>query len=189
MRGFFDCIFIVALQDITVQKMQQEEIAFLAYHDPLTRLPNRRYFHNRLDEALEHANKNETLALLLIDMDRFKLLNDTCGHLAGDETLRQVAQILRDCQGEHGLAARMGGDEFVMFIANSPSVREVERLAEQIRHRFADYISKFRLTAVGLSIGCSFYPDDGTEGQALIHSADNAMYEVKHAREQEDSPD
>lgn len=148
---------LLILQDITVQKMQQEEIAFLAYHDPLTRLPNRRYFHNRLDEALEHANKNgETLALLLIDMDRFKLLNDTCGHLAGDETLRQVAQILRDCQGEHGLAARMGGDEFVMFIANSPSVREVERLAEQIRLRFADYISKFRPLQSGSASAAAF---------------------------------
>lgn len=73
------------LQDITVQKLQQVEILFLAYHDPLTRLPNRRYFHDRLDQALEHTKRNgETLALLLIDMDKFKLLNDTCGHLAGD---------------------------------------------------------------------------------------------------------
>lgn len=177
---------LLILQDITIQKMQQEEITFLAYHDPLTRLPNRRYFHMQLDEALERAGRNgETLALLLIDMDKFKLLNDTCGHLAGDEALQAVARNLRDCQGEHGLAARMGGDEFVMYVAGSPSVSQIERLAGQIRSRFAEYVSRFGLTSVGLSIGFSFYPADGTEGQALIHAADSAMYEAKHGRGQD----
>jgi len=179
---------LLILQDITVQKMQQEEIAFLAYHDPLTRLPNRRSFHIQLDEALEQARRNgETLALLQIDMDKFKLLNDTCGHLAGDEALRQVARILRDSQGESGLAARMGGDEFVMVVAGSPSRRQIELLAGQIRSRFAEYVSKFGLNAVGLSIGCSFYPEDGIEGQALINAADRAMYGVKRGRRQEDA--
>jgi diguanylate cyclase (GGDEF)-like protein len=172
---------LLILQDITVQKMQHEEILFLAYHDPLTRLPNRRYFHTRLDKALEHAKlSGETLALLLIDMDKFKLLNDTCGHLAGDEALQQVAHILRDNQGESGLAARMGGDEFVMYIASSPSVRSIELLAEHIKLKFAEYASKFGLHSVGLSVGYSFYPHDGTEGQDLIHAADNAMYSKKH---------
>jgi len=175
---------LLILQDITVQKMQQEEIAFLAYHDPLTRLPNRRYFHEQLDAALEQARRNdETLALLLIDFDNFKLLNDTCGHLAGDEALRQAAQILRDCQGKSGVAARMGGDEFVMYIAGSPSVQNIERLVGDIKRRFGEYVSgKFRLTSVGLSIGYSFYPADGAEVQALINAADNAMYLVKHGR-------
>jgi diguanylate cyclase (GGDEF)-like protein len=176
---------LLILQDITVQKMQQEEITFLAYHDPLTRLPNRRYFHHQLDEALEQARRNgETLALLLIDMDNFKLLNDTCGHLAGDEALQQVAQILRDCQGNSGLAARMGGDEFVMYIANSPSARDIELMAEQIKRKFAEYVSKFGLSSVGLSVGCSFYPVNEAEGQALIHAADRAMYLAKQGRKQ-----
>jgi len=174
---------LLILQDITVQKMQQEEIAFLAYHDPLTRLPNRRYFHIRLDEALAHARRNgETLALLLIDMDNFKLLNDTCGHLAGDEALLAVSRILRDCEGDSGVAARMGGDEFVMYVAGSPSVQRIEQLAGQIRSRFAEYVSKFGLNTVGLSIGCSFYPEGGTEGQALINAADRAMYGMKRGR-------
>jgi diguanylate cyclase (GGDEF)-like protein len=178
---------LLILQDITVQKMQQEEIAFLAYHDHLTRLPNRRYFHQQLDAALEHAKRNgETLALLLIDFDNFKLLNDTCGHLAGDEALQEAARILRDCQGKSGVAARMGGDEFVMYVANSPSVQGIENLAEEIRHRFGEYVSgKFGLTSVGMSIGYSCYPADGTDGQALINAADNAMYLMKQGRPRE----
>ena len=177
---------LLILQDMTMQKMQQEEIEFLAYHDPLTRLPNRRYFHNRLDEALEHAKRNgETLALLLIDMDSFKLLNDTRGHLAGDEALQQIAQILRDCEGESGLATRMGGDEFVLYVANPPSRRYMEELGEQIKRRFAEYSAKFGLPSVGLSIGYSFYPDEGADGPALIHSADHAMYLVKRSKRNE----
>jgi len=174
---------LLILQDITVQKTQREEIAFLAYHDPLTRLPNRRSFHIRLDEALERTGRSgETLALLLIDIDNFKQLNDTCGHLAGDEALQQLARILRDCQGKTGLAARMGGDEFVMVVADSPSAESIAQLAGEIRTRFAAYVSKFGLDAVGLSIGSSFYPADGTDGQALIQAADNAMYAMKHGR-------
>jgi len=173
---------LLILQDITVQKLQQEEIAFLAYHDPLTRLPNRRYFHDRLDDALKQAGSSgETLALLLIDIDNFKLLNDTRGHLAGDEALRHVAQILRDAQGPSGLAARMGGDEFVMYVAGSPSGSHVERLAKLITQWFSDYVSEtFGLDDVGLSVGYSFYPADGTEGHALINAADKAMYARKH---------
>jgi len=176
---------LLILQDMTVQKMQQEEIAFLAYHDPLTRLPNRRYFHNRLDEALDHARQHgETVALLLIDMDNFKQLNDTCGHLAGDEALQQVGRTLRDCQGETGLAARMGGDEFVMYIGGSPSLEEIEHLAKRIQERYAEYIASTGLCTGGLSVGFSFYPNDGTDGQTLIHAADSAMYEMKHGRPQ-----
>jgi len=172
---------LLILQDITLQKAQQEEIEFLAYHDPLTRLPNRRYFHNRLDEALERAGRNgETPALLLIDIDRFKQLNDTSGHLAGDEALQEVARILRDEQGEAGMAARMGGDEFVMYVAGSPSAEEIGQLAARIRSRFAVYAARFGIPAVGLSVGCSFYPADGGDGPALIHAADRAMYEMKH---------
>jgi len=127
--------------------------------------------------------------LLLIDFDNFKLLNDTCGHLAGDEALRQAAQILRDSQGDSGVAARMGGDEFVMYIAGSPSVQSIERLAGDIKRRFGEYVSgKFGLDSVGLSIGCSFYPADGTEGQALINAADNAMYLMKQGRSRDEGP-
>ena len=180
---------LLFLQDMTVEKTQREEITFLAYHDPLTRLPNRRFFHSKLDEALEHARRNgETLALLLIDMDNFKLLNDTCGHLAGDEALQQLAQILRDSEGESSLSARMGGDEFVMLVAGSPSAQSIEELAGQIKSRFDDFISeKFGLPTVGVSIGYSFYPKDGTEGQALISAADKAMYLRKHGKSKENA--
>jgi diguanylate cyclase (GGDEF)-like protein len=173
---------LLILRDITAQKVQQEEITFLAYHDPLTRMPNRRYFYEKLDESLVHAERNgNTLALLLIDIDKFKLLNDTHGHLAGDETLQQIAIILQEARGESGFAARMGGDEFVMYIASSPSKQDAEVIVEQIQQRFAQYIAKYGLTSVDLSMGISFYPEDGTEGQALINAADNAMYEMKRS--------
>jgi diguanylate cyclase (GGDEF)-like protein len=176
---------LLILQDITMQKTQQEEIEFLAYHDPLTRLPNRRYFHIRLDEALERAGRNgETLALLLIDIDKFKALNDTCGHLAGDEALHDLARILRDEQGASGVAARMGGDEFVMHVEGSPSAEEIGRLSARIQSRFAECVSRFGLPSVGLSIGSSFYPADGADGPALIQAADGKMYEMKRVRDE-----
>ncbi|RAV19367.1 GGDEF domain-containing protein [Paenibacillus contaminans] len=174
---------LLILRDISVQKRHQEEVKFLAYHDPLTRLPNRRYFHEKLEEALQEAERhNQTLALLLIDLDKIKLLNDTRGHLAGDETLKYAAQIIKEAVEDCGVAARMGGDEFILFIANSPSYEEVERKIEHMQEKFSKYISKYGALPVGMSIGVSRYPTDGVEGQALINIADNAMYEMKRSR-------
>jgi len=176
-------LVLLILRDISVQKRHQEEVKFLAYHDPLTRLPNRRYFHEKLEEALQEAERhNQTLALLLIDLDKIKLLNDTRGHLAGDETLKYAAQIIKEAVEDCGVAARIGGDEFILFIANSPSYEEVERKIGHMQEKFSRYISKYGALPVGMSIGVSRYPTDGVEGQALINIADNAMYEMKRSR-------
>jgi len=171
---------LLIIRDITVQKQYQEEIQFLAYHDPLTRLPNRRYFYEKLDEALQAAERNNaSLALFLIDLDRIKLLNDTRGHLAGDEALQQAAHIIKETAADRGIAARMGGDEFIMFIGDSPSAHEVRELIQRMQSRFARYLDKYGDIPVGMSVGVSYYPADGQEGQALINIADNAMFEMK----------
>lgn len=173
---------LLILHDITMQKQYQEEIQFLAYHDPLTRLPNRRYFHEKLDEALQEAkHHDETLALFLIDLDKIKLLNDTQGHLAGDEVLQQTARIIGEAIANRGVVARMGGDEFILFIKHSPTSQEVQTIIEEMQLQFARYLSKYGALSLGMSIGVSYFPQDGTDGQALINIADNAMYEMKRS--------
>ncbi|HEY4391734.1 MAG TPA: sensor domain-containing diguanylate cyclase [Paenibacillus sp.] len=174
---------LLILRDITMQKQYQEEIQFLAFHDPLTRMPNRRFFHDKLNEALaESQRNNETLALFLIDLDKMKWLNDNLGHLAGDEVLKQAALIFNEAASPHGLAARMGGDEFIMYIGHSPSKQEVRDIADKMQIRLSKYMSRYGLTPIGMSIGISYYPADGMDGQALIHIADNAMYQMKKSR-------
>ncbi|MFD0960054.1 GGDEF domain-containing protein [Paenibacillus chungangensis] len=174
---------LLILRDITFQKQQQDEIRFLAYHDPLTRLPNRRYFYEKLEEALEEASTHqETLALLLIDLDQLKWLNDNRGHLAGDDALRQAARIMQQVVADRGVAARMGGDEFILIIRHSPAVREIQTLIQHMQDEFNRYTAPYGTLPVGISIGASYYPADGTDGQALINAADNAMFEMKRSR-------
>ncbi|WP_205127165.1 GGDEF domain-containing protein [Paenibacillus ginsengarvi] len=174
---------LLVLRDITAQKQAQNEILFLAYHDPLTRLPNRRYFHEQFDRVLsEAAARQESVALLLIDLDCFKLLNDTHGHIAGDEVLLESARIMQHTIGERGLAARMGGDEFIIYLRGSPSVYGIESLISDMQEQFARYMSKYGDVPVGMSIGISCYPVDGLEVQALINKADQAMFEFKRSR-------
>ncbi|MNZ70137.1 Cyclic di-GMP phosphodiesterase Gmr [compost metagenome] len=174
---------LLIVRDITEQREQQEEVKFLAYHDPLTRLPNRRYFHENLDAALQEAERsNEMLALLLIDLDKIKLLNDTRGHLAGDEALQYAALILRETVGNSGIAARMGGDEFILFIRNPASIQEIELKIQHMQDKFAGYMTKYGKLPIGMSIGVSYFPIDASDGQALINIADNAMYEMKRSR-------
>ncbi len=178
---------LLILRDITVQTQYQEEIRFLAFHDPLTRLPNRRYFHEKLDEALQEAERcQETLALFLIDLDNIKWLNDHLGHLAGDEALQEAARIIKEAASPDGMAARMGGDEFVMYLPHSPSEAEILHLLDQMQLSLSRYMLKFGANPVGMSIGVSRYPVEGQDGQALINIADHAMYEMKRSRRGKD---
>ncbi len=165
------------------KEYQQEEIQFLAYHDPLTRLPNRRYFNEKLNLALQDSEQNQdTLALFLIDIDQIKLLNDTLGHLVGDEILQLAAKIMIEVVGNRGEVARIGGDEFMMYLDHSPSIQVVERITQQLQEKFKKYTSKYGVIPVGMSIGVSYYPSDGTDGQVLINIADQRMYEIKREK-------
>jgi len=121
----------------------------------------------------------------LIDIDNFKGLNDTYGHLAGDEVLQYTAGILQDAVAQTGVVARLGGDEYVLFIQHSPSEQQVDKLVEQLQSTLSRYIAeRYRdLTVnVTLSIGISQFPKDANEGQALIDHADQTMYEIKRRR-------
>ncbi len=178
---------LLILRDITMQMQYQEEIRFLAFHDPLTRLPNRRYFHEKLDAALQEAESlHETVALFLIDLDKIKWLNDNLGHLTGDEALQETARIVQEAATPGGMAARMGGDEFVMYIRHSPSKSEMQNLMDRMQLSLSQYMSCYGANPVGMSIGVSYYPADGTDGQALINVADHAMYEMKRSRKSGD---
>ncbi len=173
---------ILIMRDVTAQKENQREISFLAYHDPLTRLPNRRYFHKRLDAALaEAAHRPQQLAVVLFDIDYFKEINDTFGHYIGDQALSHVANAVRKVISPEGMAARLGGDEFVFFLHPAHSPQRVEEKIRQLQRA----LEEDRITAgdepipIRLSFGVSFYPDNGLDGHALMRSADQAMYRAK----------
>ena len=178
---------LLIMRDITLQKRDQREIMFLAYHDSLTRLPNRRYFHLKLEEAIrDAANQAGRLATVLIDVDRFKEINDRHGHQAGDEVLQLAAGIVREAVGNEGVAARLGGDEFVVFLYPVSSRQAVYDKMTQLQQAFerATILREGQPMAIGISLGASFYPEDGETGDALLNQADKAMYRVKIKRRQ-----
>lgn len=159
----------------------QEKLQEQAVRDPLTGLYNRRYLDDVLTRELTRCQREgQPLSLMLIDLDHFKQINDTYGHQAGDEVLRQLAAMLRSAARSSDVACRFGGEEFVLLLPNMPQPMARER-AEQWRTRFAASsisFGEFRMQAT-LSIGIATYPGDGTSPQALIHSADRALYRAK----------
>ncbi len=179
---------LLIMRDITLQKRDQREIMFLAYHDSLTRLPNRRYFHLKLEEAIRDAAASQAgeLATVLIDVDRFKEINDKYGHQAGDEVLQLAADIIRDAVGNEGMAARLGGDEFVVFLYPVSSRQAVYDKMTQLRQAFerATMLREGQPVTFGISLGASFYPEDGETGDTLLNQADKAMYRAKIKRRQ-----
>ncbi|OXS54294.1 hypothetical protein B1A99_27290 [Cohnella sp. CIP 111063] len=176
---------ILIVRDVTEQKESQEQIRFLAFHDPLTRLPNRRYFYDKLEEAIRGAERDGLRpAVVLIDLDRFKETNDKHGHEAGDEVLKHAARIIGETAEPIGMAARLGGDEFVLFVRHAPSNDFVEETIGRLEQRISEEKLAYReqLLPIYMSIGASRYPEDGRDADALLMSADKAMYEVKRAR-------
>ncbi|WP_100404948.1 putative bifunctional diguanylate cyclase/phosphodiesterase [Bacillus solitudinis] len=167
-------------QDMTKRKHAEEQIKKIANEDELTKLPNRRYFHEVLKKAIAEAElEKNNLAVLFIDLDRFKLVNDTLGHFFGDAALKMLADRLHNGIGEHDVLARMGGDEFIVFLPSSsyPLVNEVaSKLLKLIREPLL--IDDYEFTITG-SIGISTYPENGRDAEALIRSADAAMYRAK----------
>lgn len=179
------------MYDITASKEAEAQIAFLAYHDALTRLANRALFEEMLEPALARARRNDLgVAVLFMDLDRFKEVNDTWGHDAGDELLRQVAERLLDSTRETDLVARQGGDEFLVLLSDldltaapGGALDISQALAERIRRAMK---VPFRLAAAEVqtsaSIGVSIFPFDAADGRTLLKNADSAMYESKKAQ-------
>ncbi|MEK8131180.1 diguanylate cyclase [Paenibacillus filicis] len=178
---------ILIIRNITQQKEHQRQIAFMAYHDPLTRLPNRRYFYEKLPEAIHQAQlERHQLAVILIDLDNFKETNDRYGHEAGDEVLRHTARIIGEAAQSLGMGARLGGDEFVLFISPIPSVAFVQETIRDLEMKLSQTAIPFgnERLFVEMSIGASLFPGDGQDAGSLLNSADKAMYRTKRMRKE-----
>lgn len=184
-EGFDVQSLIIIMSDITERKVIEERIHKLAYFDPLTGLPNRSQMHERLDVMLQSASKNdESVALLFIDLDRFKPINDSMGHPTGDQVLKQVAQRLRNCTKKQDLVCRMGGDEFTIAIGdqldNDKAADTAIKVAERILHELnRPYIVGQKEMFLSGSIGIAIYPYDGSSVIELLKNSDIAMYHAK----------
>ena len=175
--------YVAVFSDITVRKEAEDRLQFLANHDPLTGLPNRSHFIQRLELAVTDARNNQSeLAVLFIDLDRFKLINDSFGHHAGDDLLRLLAARLSCSLGEEGLLARLGGDEFTVLFEGVASRAHLEEVTQRLLAELSKplHLEEHELF-VTASIGVSIFPADGEDAATLLRNADMAMYRSKDA--------
>ncbi|TQK63330.1 PAS domain S-box-containing protein/diguanylate cyclase (GGDEF)-like protein [Brevibacillus sp. AG162] len=172
----------IIVKDITEENRVKEKIRYLAYHDELTDLPNRRKFNQVLHQSIEKSSQDSSsFAVMVIDIDRFKMINDSLGHSYGDIFLQGVSdRIVKSAEGYQATIARMGGDEFTILCETGADRREAASLADKIiealKQPFSLKDSEFYISA---SIGTAIFPDHGTDAVALLKKADTAMYEVK----------
>lgn len=167
--------------DITQHRRNEEKIRQLAYYDPLTGLPNRRLLEDRLEHAIRHAHrKQQMLAVLFVDLDHFKAVNDIHGHAAGDSVLTGVTERLQACLREDDTLARLGGDEFIVILPELEDKTHAWRIASRlIDANQRPYPHGSHQLKLGTSVGISLYPIDGQTGPVLIDAADQAMYQSK----------
>ena len=172
---------VASLFDITERKRAEDTIKEMAYRDPLTGLPNRMLFNDRLSLALARAHRNRAkLAVILLDLDRFKDINDTLGHTAGDQLLHKVGDRLASLVRKSDTVARMGGDEFILLLSEIARIQDASKIAEKILHAFDDPFSVTdREIHVTPSIGIAIYPVNGEDADSLMRNADIAMYRAK----------
>lgn len=175
--------YISLFSDITQRKEAELRIEFLAHYDSLTRLPNRVLFADRLNHALLVADRTESkVALMFLDLDKFKSINDTLGHLAGDQLLQSVAERLKLCMRVSDTVCRQSGDEFIILLEDVGSVADVELVARNILvemsapHRMGE-VERI----VSCSIGAALFPDDANDDESLMQRADQAMYQAKRS--------
>ncbi len=169
------------IRDVTERKRAQEMVRYQAYHDLLTHLPNRALFRDRLELAVTQARRNRgRLAVMFLDLDRFKLVNDSLGHTVGDRLLKQVADRLRNCVRAGDTLSRFGGDEFCLLLPDLRSHDDAAGVAQKVLERLsAPFQVDEHELFVGASIGISVFPDAGESVEALIQSSDIAMYAIK----------
>ena len=174
---------VAFIRDISEHKRQDERLRYQATHDELTGLSNRWLFRHHLDRALVRAGRSgRRVALLFLDLDHFKVVNDSFGHACGDALLMQVARRLSSSLRESDTLARFGGDEFAILLADLESTEEAIRVAGKLLSMFAaPYRVQEQEVYSGGSLGVAFYPDDAKDGDALLHCADMAMYQAKQA--------
>lgn len=172
-------MFIGLVRDISSEEIARQRIEFLALHDPLTGLPNRAQFNDTLEATLKADGVH---AVLFIDLDGFKTINDNLGHEAGDEALRAVASRLRNALAAGDFVARLGGDEFVVILRNIPDQNTSDAIAQRLLEAICQPLTLLgNPGSMGASIGIALIPEHGTLASAVLTAADNAMYAAKRA--------
>lgn len=168
-------------EDVTESQRAQEKVVHLARHDALTDLPNRVLLRERLEHELKRVNRGEALAVMCLDLDQFKTVNDTLGHPIGDELLKHVAERLRSCTREPDTVARLGGDEFAIIMTQVQEPRDATSLALRIQESISKpYQIGGHQIVTNISIGISVAPVDGTDADMLLKNADMALYGAKN---------
>jgi diguanylate cyclase (GGDEF)-like protein/PAS domain S-box-containing protein len=172
---------VAVVRDITERTYAEEQIKHLAYHDALTTLPNRLLFKDRVSVAISQAQRHEArVAVLFLDLDRFKVINDSLGHNIGDQLLQAVAARVQSCVRDSDTVARLGGDEFTLLLPELTHAEDAalvaQKILEAVRYPFHIEGREFYITT---SIGISIFPEDGVDAETLIKSADTAMYQAK----------
>ncbi len=175
--------FVIMATDISEIKRSREKLEFVATHDALTALPNRVLLYDRLESAVLRAKRNEHIgAVLFIDLDDFKEINDNLGHFYGDELLVQCSQRLRHVVRAEDTVGRLGGDEFLIIVENLDNVANASMIAESLLKRFTEpFILNDNEYSISVSVGVSLFPADGVEAESLIGAADIAMYQAKRS--------
>jgi diguanylate cyclase (GGDEF)-like protein/PAS domain S-box-containing protein len=171
------------LEDVTDRKVAEKRVQFLAYYDALTKLPNRSLLQDRLGQALAGSRRRkDKVALLFLDLDRFKIINDSLGHSTGDLLLQVVADRLKGHVREQDTVARVGGDEFLIVLTNIKDMTDAAIAGERIMDAMtAEFVIQGRSLSVGCSIGISIFPEHGADSETLIKNADAAMYSAKES--------
>ena len=169
--------------DLTKEKQAEEQLQHLAHYDALTGLPNRTLFSDRLQQALATAKRSDAhMALLLLDLDKFKPVNDTLGHAVGDLLLIEVGKRLQACVRESDTVSRLGGDEFVVLLPTLEAEPDAMRVAEKIRNALSQpFVLADHHIGISASIGVAVYPQHGSDERTLTKNADTAMYVAKNA--------
>jgi diguanylate cyclase (GGDEF)-like protein/PAS domain S-box-containing protein len=176
--------YVATHTDITLRKATEDEVKRLAFFDPLTNLPNRRLFTDRLHQAVIKAKRSQShAALIFVDLDKFKPVNDRHGHAAGDQLLQAVAHRLNTCVRESDTVARVGGDEFVVLLASISQAQDAVQVAKKMHAalRTPFHLSTGQSLQISSSAGVALYPEDGLDEATLSHHADVAMYAAKAA--------
>ena len=175
--------YVALIADISERKAAEERMVYLAQHDVLTGLPNRMLFQDRLQQAIAFAERQRTsVALLFMDLDRFKDVNDTLGHHVGDLLLQEVTRRIRHCVRGSDTVSRQGGDEYVIMLPNLDDLGDIMQVVNKLIESIANpYELEGHIVHVTTSVGVSVYPQDGADIETLIRNADTAMYQAKDA--------
>lgn len=174
--------FVAFYTDIMRLKEAERRLEMLAYYDPLTGLPNRTLIYERLHQAISRAERENTrIGIMFLDLDRFKVINDTLGHEMGDQLLCQVAGRIKDCLRQVDTVARLGGDEFIVLLEKVEHIQQIHHVVQRV---LAALVAPYQLSGrrevySGASIGIAFFPEDGADVDTLLRNADTAMYRSK----------